>query len=208
MCLNNETMSLNQLSYNIQNSVEDITSSFSPPSSVVPIERHVKWNNNNFDCTILNVDGSCIGNLIRAGFGGLICNSAGFFLARFSDFLPYSTNILQAELTTIFHGLSMVKEMGIAELVCYSDSLLCINLIVGNSLRSHVHAVHIQDIKVLLSQANYAIFHTLREDNQCADLLAKQGALSDVGLSLHHSPPDDLLPLLKNDATGTWFLRS
>jgi hypothetical protein len=98
--------------------------------------------------------------------------------------------------------------MGISDLVCYSDSLLSINLIVGNPSRFHVHAVLIQDIKVLLSQANYRIFHTLREGNHCADFLAKRGALSDVGLSLHHSPPDDLLPLLKIDASGTWFLRS
>lgn len=80
MCLSNETMSLNQLSYNIQNSMEVITSSFSPPSQVLPIERHVRWNNNNFHCSILNVDGSCIGNPIRAGFGGLIRNNVGFFL--------------------------------------------------------------------------------------------------------------------------------
>jgi len=99
----------------------------------------------------------------------------------------------------------MAKAMGITELVCYSDSLLSINLIVGNPSRFHVHAVLIQDIKVLLSQANFAIFHTLREGNHCADFLAKH---SDVGLNLHHSPPDDLIPLLKNDATGTWFLRS
>jgi hypothetical protein len=73
-CLSNETMSLNQLSLCIQNSVEDITTSFCNPSLVVPIERHVRWNNNNFDCPILNVDGSCIGNPFRAGFGGLIRN--------------------------------------------------------------------------------------------------------------------------------------
>jgi len=94
MCLSNVTMSLNQLAFYIQNSVEEITSSFSITSPVAPIERHVRWNNNNFDGSILNVDGSCIGNPIRAGFGGLICNSAGLFLAGFSGFLPSSTDIL------------------------------------------------------------------------------------------------------------------
>lgn len=200
MCLSNEPMPLNQLSFYIQNSIEDISSSFSSMSQAVPIEKHVRWNNNNFDCHILNVDGSCIGNPIRAGFGGLIRNSAGLFLAGFSGFLPFSTDILQAELTTIYHGLSMAKERGIPDLVRYSDSLLSINLIVGNPSRYHVHAVLIQEIKELLSQANYTIVHTLREGNHCADLLAKCGALSDTSFHIHHSPPDDLLPLLKTDA--------
>jgi len=98
--------------------------------------------------------------------------------------------------------------MGIPELVCYSDSLLSINLIVGNYSRFHVHAVLIQEIKVLLSQANHALYHTLREDNHCADSLVKQGATSDVVYGLHQSPPDDLLPLQRNDALGTWFPRA
>ncbi|MCI77048.1 S-like ribonuclease, partial [Trifolium medium] len=34
-----------------------------------------------------------------------------------------------AELYAIYKGLSLAKDMAIEELVCYSDSLLCINLI-------------------------------------------------------------------------------
>jgi ribonuclease HI len=188
MCFNNETMSLNLLSSYVQNSVVDIISSFSPSTPAVSIEKHIRWNNNNFDCAILNVDGSCFDNPIRAGFGGLIRNSAGSFLAGFSGFLPSTSDILQAELTAIFHGLSMAKEMEIVELVCYSDSLLSINLIVGNTPRFHVYAVLIQEIKVLLSQANYALYHTLREGNQYADSLAKRGASSDVDFNLHQTP--------------------
>jgi len=97
--------------------------------------------------------------------------------------------------------------MGIVKLVCYSDSLLSINLIVGNTSRFHVHAVHIQKIKVLLSQANYALYHTIREGNEFANLLAKRGASLDVGFVLHLSPHDDLIPLLRNDAIRTLFLR-
>lgn len=71
-----------------------------------------------------HVDKSCIGSPVRAGFGGIICNSAGFYLAGFSGFLPSSLDSLQAELTVIYHSLSLAKEMGIADLLCYSDSLL------------------------------------------------------------------------------------
>jgi hypothetical protein len=131
-----------------------------------------------------------------------------FFLAGFSGFLPSSLDILQAELTSIYYGLSMAKDMGITELVCYSDSLLSINVINSSSCKFHVYAVLIQEIKALLSQANYSLHHTLREGNQCADFLAKLGAfLDDIFLS-HQFPLDDLRPLLRIDASGTLFLRA
>lgn len=93
-------------------------------------------------------------------------------------------------------------------MACYSDSHLSLNLITENSSKYHVHAVLIQDIKDKLSQMNCSLHHTLREANQCADYFAKLGANSAAGLSIHTSPPDELRPLLKIDASGTLFLRT
>lgn len=84
---------------------------------------------------------------IRAGFGGLDRNSAGFYLSGFSGFVLTSTDILFVELTAIHRGLLLVVEMGIEELVCYSDSLLSISLITGHASNLHVYSVLIQDIK-------------------------------------------------------------
>lgn len=75
-------------------------------------------------------------------------------------------------------------------------------------MKYHVYAVLIHEIKILLSQANVSLHHTLREDNQCADFLAKLGASSDDILLAHPHPPDDFRPLLRTDALGTLFLRS
>lgn len=55
---------------------------------------------------------------------------------------------------------------------------------------------------------NVSLRHTLREGNHCADFFAKLGEGADARLLLHSSPPDDLRPLLRNDATGTLFLRA
>lgn len=208
MCLNDEAIHINKLLLQIHTLAEDIKFCFYQSIPAASSVRHIRWNNDNFDCQILNVNGSCIGAPTRASFRGLICNSAGFYRTVFSGFIPSSSDILEAELSAIFHGLSVATDMGITELVCYSDSLLSINLITGNSSKYHVHAVLIQDIKDKLSQANYSLHHTLREGNQCTDYLAKLGASSDDSLLLHPSPPDDLRPLLQNDATGTLFLRS
>jgi ribonuclease HI len=175
---------------------------------VMDSDIYVRWNNNNFNCTILNVDGSCIGSPTWAGFGGLIRNSAGFYLSGFLGFLPSSSDILQAELTAIYHDITLAIDMGISNMAVYSDSLLSINLITGISSKFHIHAVLIQDIRDKLSLGNFSLHHTLREGNQSADYLAKLDAISDVAILIHQSPPDDLRPLLKSDASGTMFLRS
>jgi len=95
---------------------------------------------------VLNVDGSCLGVPPRAGFGGIIRNSAGFYLSGFHSFISTSTDILLVELTAIQRGLLIAMEMGIEELVCYSDSLLSISLLTGHASKFHAYAVLIQDI--------------------------------------------------------------
>ncbi|GAU28886.1 hypothetical protein TSUD_293380 [Trifolium subterraneum] len=207
MCLQNETWSINRLSFNIQSMIATITSCFSSRSTTTSEEIHIKWNNNNFPGVILNVDGSCLGSPVRAGFGGVIRNESGFYLSGFSGFIQGSSDILLAELFAIYKGLTLAKNMAIDELVCYSDSLHCINLIKGPSIKYHVYVVLIQDIKELMSQSNITLCHTLREGNNCANFLAKLGASSDSDLTIHASPPEGFVDILRSDATGTFFLR-
>jgi ribonuclease HI len=90
---------------------------------VIHPDRMVRWNINNYNCFVLNVDGSCLGTPMRAGYGGIIRNSAGFFLPGFFGFLATTSDILFAELTVIHRGLLLAVETGIEEMVYYSDSL-------------------------------------------------------------------------------------
>jgi len=207
MCLNNETWPLSRLITSIQNSTDTISSAFSHDQST-PAKRLVKWNCGNFSCTILNVDRSCNGTPIRTGFGGTFRNMHGFFLSAFSGCISYSNDILLAELTTIYHGLRLAKNMGIEDLVCYSNSLLSINLIRWDTSHYHVYAVLVQDIKDLLTTSNFSIHHTLREGNQSANFMTKLGAASDIDIVIHSSPPTDLMGLLRTDAMGTYFPRA
>lgn len=98
--------------------------------------------------------------------------------------------------------------MGITDMVVYSDSLLSIDLISGSFSKFHVHVVLIQDIIDLLSTVNYSLNHTLCEGNKCAGYFAKLGANTDVSLLIHTLPPDDLSYCLKDDASGTLYLRA
>jgi len=79
----------------------------------------IRWNNENFSYHVLNVDGSCLDVPIRARFGVIIRNSAGFYLLGFSRFIPSSTDILFAELTAIQQGLRLAVKMDIEEMVCF-----------------------------------------------------------------------------------------
>jgi ribonuclease HI len=154
------------------------------------------------------VDGSCLGSPVRSGFDGIIRNTFGHYLAGFSCFIQGSSDILFAELYAIYKGLLLEKDMSVDELVCYSDSLHCVNLINGPQIKFHIYAVLIQDIKELLSQTNVSLYHTLREGNQCADFFAKLGSSSDADFLTHASPPEGVRDLLRNDAMGTFFIRN
>jgi hypothetical protein len=62
-----------------------------------------------------------------------------------------------AELFVIYQELTLAKDLALEELICYSDSLLCINLIKGPIVKYHVHDVLIQDINDLISQSNVTL---------------------------------------------------
>jgi ribonuclease HI len=142
---------------------------------------------------VLNVDGSCLGTPSRAGYGGIIRNSAGFYITGFSGYIAASTDILFAELTAIHRGLLLAVESDFEDLVCYSDSMISIKVVNEQDSHFHAYAVLIQEIKDLLSSRNFSIHHCLREGNQCADFFAKLGANSNEEFTSHATPPTDLL---------------
>lgn len=128
------------------------------------------------------------------------------YLSGFSRHITHSPDILLAELTAVHRGLRMTIDMGLDDLICYSDSLLSINLISIDTSSYHTYVVLLQDIIDLLRNCNLTLHHTLRERNQCADYMAKDGSLLWRCFIMHPSPPvDDLLPLLKIDASHLLF---
>jgi len=92
-CLNNETITLQRLASQINALAEDIKICYHQPRHVQVSDRHVRWNNSNLSCAILNIDGSCIGSPTQAGFGGLIRNGGGLYQTGFSGFIPLSSDI-------------------------------------------------------------------------------------------------------------------
>jgi len=87
MCLSNENWPLCRLSYNIHSMVDSFISCFATTPIIVSDDIFIKWNNDNHSAVILNVDGSCLGTPLRAGFGGVVRNDAGFYLSGFSGYI-------------------------------------------------------------------------------------------------------------------------
>jgi len=207
MCPSQETWTLPRITFQIHITADILAETFRP----VPIQQTditMRWNNNNCNCTVLNVDGSCLGSPIRAAYGGIFRNSAGLYTSGFSGFIATTTDIFFAELTAIHKCMLLVVEKGIETMVCYSDSLLSIKLLTDHASRYHAYAVLIHDIKDLLSSRNFSIHHCLREGNQSADFLAKLGATSNEEFSIRSTPHPNLLPLIRLDAMGTAFPRA
>jgi len=95
--------------------------------------------------------------LMEVVFGDLFRNYVEFYLSGFFGFTKNRADILQAGLLAIYHGLLQAKEMAIADFVCYSDSLQCINFIKDPPMKFHIYALLIQDIKELTDQINVTI---------------------------------------------------
>jgi len=139
----------------------------------VPLMRVIKWKDKSGNGMVLNVGGSSLDNPGIFGFRGLLRNMDGAWIHGFAENIGFS-NILHAELLTIYHGLRMAWEFGILELWCYSDSKTVIKLIFEPVNTWHHYATIIYNIKELFARDWHVhMHHTLREGNACVNYLAK-----------------------------------
>jgi ribonuclease HI len=169
--------------------------------------RHISWSRPAEGTVCLNVDGSRLGSVRTAGFGGLLHNNTGEFLGGF-----YGTaarpNVLYAEIMAIHHGLEFCWNKGFRNVVCYSDSLQAVTLVKEGVSPFHSFANELQKICQLRSRDWTVLFeHTFREGNRCADHLAKLGAASNSSLVIISVPPLELTSLLQADAEGVAIVR-
>nr|KYP76853.1 hypothetical protein KK1_021114 [Cajanus cajan] len=92
--------------------------------------------------------------------------------------------------------------------ICVSDSLNAINLVLGSREPFHRYAVLVTEIKDLLGREwRMSLVHSLREGNQCADFLSKWGPNCRNELVIIDDIPVGLQPLLQADSSGILFRR-
>ncbi|CAJ2673969.1 uncharacterized protein LOC123892375 [Trifolium pratense] len=108
----------------------------------------------------------------------------------------------------VLHGLQICWENEFRRIICFSDSLRAVNLIREGVSAHHRFANEIFSIRQLVDKDwDVVVEHTLREDNACADVLAKMSALSNLPLVKITSPPNELSMPLLADAQDVVFIR-
>lgn len=177
----------------------------SQPRTAQP--RLVSWVPPEEDEVAVNCDGSSLGNPVRSGFGGCIRDSHGSWIHGFLGF-GQQNSVLHMELMAIFKWLELVWTLGYRHVVCFSDSMLAINLVRDPPSQYHVFAVLIAHICQLLKRSwRVRLEHILREGNFCADFVAKAGANQEVSFLLLPDPLPGIGDLLIADSMGSVVLR-
>jgi len=138
-------------------------------------------------------DSLCLGAV------GVIWNNKGEWIAGFSHY-EVGGDALLAELHAIQIGIDICHNRGYTNVTCESDCLEAVNIFIGLSSHNlHVHASTILQISETLRQEeNYTLVHILREQNMCADFMAKEGSHSASTVIWDRPPPGMESLLLRN----------
>lgn len=150
----------------------------------------------------INVDGSFLEDIPRIGAGGILRDHSGEWLAGFS-YSQDGGDALLAELIAIHMGLELCHARGFTQIVCESDCLEAVNLFpVANTHVLHAHAsIIIQISKAMQRAGSITLTHVWRDQNRCADFLAKEGSHSMCNVAWDHPPPG-LDSLILRDKLG------
>lgn len=139
----------------------------------------IRWILSPEGCVKLNCDGALTSSSRTAACGGILPDHCGRMIFGFAAFLG-SCLVVWVELCGILKGVQLAWNRGFCRIFIDFDSLVAINLLVGDIDPVHPCVALIQQIKAFTHQGRDFIWtHTLREANKVADALAKFG--------LHHT---------------------
>lgn len=119
------------------------------------------------------VDGASRGNPGKAGIG-VIINSGGA-VRRISEFIGVKTNN-EAEYTALIRGLETALEMGVRNVIVYSDSELMVQQFLGGyRVRSRrLKRLYDRALELISQLSSFQITHVDRAENMEADKLANR----------------------------------
>ncbi|KAG5529761.1 hypothetical protein RHGRI_030220 [Rhododendron griersonianum] len=146
----------------------------------------------------LNVDGCWYNAERNAGIGGIFrdCNGT-WTLGFYGKMIAESST--EAEIWSIYRGLTIILEKGLANVDIESDSLVAVNIINAGTPGNHPQSTIINDAKMLLQQTESKLTHIYRDANQCADHLARMGAEQNDNLIVIDQAPISIREFLIRD---------
>ncbi|KAI8554787.1 hypothetical protein RHMOL_Rhmol05G0124000 [Rhododendron molle] len=150
----------------------------------------------------LNVDGCWYNADRNAGLGGIIRDTNGTWVLGFYGKMIAESST-EAEIWSIYRGLTIILEKGLANVDIESDSLIAVNIINAGTPGNHPQSIIINDAKMLLQQTKSKLTHIYRTANQCADHLARMGAEQNDNLVVLDQAPISIREFLIRDCLNT-----
>ncbi|MBA0693818.1 hypothetical protein Goari_004165 [Gossypium aridum] len=108
-------------------------------------------------------------------------------------------SIFDAELWGILDGLKLIQRRGHSNVVIHSNSLKVVKAIHGNVSKISNFALIRRIHRILSQESQWILRYIPREENQCADYLAKLAFEKKEDLQQVETPPDAMLEFLKVD---------
>lgn len=170
----------------------------------------VAWKKPRIGWTKLNFDGSCKSISGKASIGGIIRNHNAEFMLGYAESIGQANSTI-AELTSIRRGLELLLENGWKyDIWLEGDALTLLdNIKKKRKVRCIEVQRHISYINSILLPEfkNYTMSHIYREGNRVADKFAQMGHHLDEPRIWRDVPPDEVLPIMLEDAQGKINLR-
>ncbi|PKI58529.1 hypothetical protein CRG98_021090 [Punica granatum] len=168
----------------------------------------VSWSRPEFGWTKLNFDGSSLGRTGESSIGGVFRNHNAEFLLGYSEPIGKTTSTV-AELIALRRGLELVLENDWSSVWLEGDAKTLVEILVR---KRRVKCEEVQEqlslINLIIPELeNCIISHVFREGNRAADKLARMGHLSKKARIWRYVPPDEVLPIVLEDAEGKIVLR-
>lgn len=188
----------------IQNPVRIFLSNLHKKAAAIP----VTWEKPEIGWTKLNFDGSSKGKALNASIGGLFRNHKAEFILGYAEPIGRANSTI-AEVAALHRGLELVLENGWSDVWLEGDAKTLIDIIAKKkSVKSAEVRRHVRDINsIILKLDNCKVTHVYREGNRTADKLAQIGHHLDKPTIWRHTPPDEVLPIMHEDAEGKIVLR-
>ena len=116
------------------------------------------------------------------------------------------TNSFVAELWGLRDGLLLCSNLNIPSLIVEIDAKSIVEIFCKTGYVNDVISPILDDCKMLITKFQQVQFnHCFRQSNQCADALARLGAVQDLDFRIFESPPVDAFVFFEQDNSGLCF---
>ena len=167
--------------------------------------RRIRW-----ECPVqgwkkLNTDGSSNELHGLAGYGGVVRNEDGQWVAGFSKQIGV-TNSFAVELWELREGLKLCCNLNIHCLVVKMNAKAIVDVLRNADYANNIISPILDDCRQLFTRFHQVhINHCFCQAHQCANGLTRMSFRMNTDFLIYDSPPVDILDVFEGDLNGMYF---